>query len=548
MPLPKLRKPRSKQRCRAHVSDTISTLMHEDRPQDQAVAIALEHARRQGCRIPDTRGRAAGRKKKSPTREDALAERLKAHKRHNEVVARIDDIRTLHDGYEGRFAGELGDLESEEYGLRAYLEAEDSGHAAGKTPRPPKGTPTHLNLFTLHKELEAHAERYGRPEPLFAFSPTSMSGLRRLADAGYIVMQGQKGHWYLSALGRDAYEEWKQGVAGSYGVPPDYKRGDGDALLFKAKPSNDGNVAGRLTAREREALAYVAASKNVGVWTATMTDEFFQDVSRLVDKKLVVLVPRVSRSGMQKGSDAKVTSSGLALLAGRASGKVSNARYGQEPTRFEATSKPALSRIDRGGFLAPAGPDRFVLEDDSCTALHRFQARHGIPEGTVCAKDGLGHASGRAGAGKPVLLAREVRASALLPPHEVSTYYSNTQLHKLGVAYRRFDPVNPVVVIARKDRKYVGLVGSHRIHALKRVFGIGVVPTKYLLVISEDTARRAFVSRPGLVKVLERYLREQLTDEFPLGGYTELVHEIAKLSPELNDALSDQTPWATTPG
>lgn len=49
MPIGKLKKPRTKERCRAFVGKTISTLMHEGRPQAQAVAISLDVARRSGC-------------------------------------------------------------------------------------------------------------------------------------------------------------------------------------------------------------------------------------------------------------------------------------------------------------------------------------------------------------------------------------------------------------------------------------------------------------------------------------------------------------------
>jgi hypothetical protein len=38
-------------------------------------------------------------------------------------------------------------------------------------------------------------------------------------------------------------------------------------------------------------------------------------------------------------------------------------------------------------------------------------------------------------------------------------------------------------------------------------------------------------------------MREQLTDEFPLGGYGEIIARIASLSPELSRALADQVTW-----
>jgi len=65
MPLKKIRRPATKAKCRKNVSENISMLMREEgRPQKQAIAIALSHARRMGCRIPDTRkGRAGGDEK-----------------------------------------------------------------------------------------------------------------------------------------------------------------------------------------------------------------------------------------------------------------------------------------------------------------------------------------------------------------------------------------------------------------------------------------------------------------------------------------------------
>lgn len=61
MPLRKIRRPATKDKCRKLVNDNIRFLMEEGRPQKQAVAIALSAARKNGCRIPDTRkGRAGG--------------------------------------------------------------------------------------------------------------------------------------------------------------------------------------------------------------------------------------------------------------------------------------------------------------------------------------------------------------------------------------------------------------------------------------------------------------------------------------------------------
>jgi hypothetical protein len=69
MPLKKIGRPATKVKCRKNVSENISFLMREGRPQKQAVAIALSVARKAGCRLPDTRGRAGG---EDLSRADAL--------------------------------------------------------------------------------------------------------------------------------------------------------------------------------------------------------------------------------------------------------------------------------------------------------------------------------------------------------------------------------------------------------------------------------------------------------------------------------------------
>ena len=70
MPLKKIRRPATKEKCRKNISKNISFLMEEGRPQKQAVAIALSVARKAGCRIPDTRGSA--RKGRAGGKSDAL--------------------------------------------------------------------------------------------------------------------------------------------------------------------------------------------------------------------------------------------------------------------------------------------------------------------------------------------------------------------------------------------------------------------------------------------------------------------------------------------
>ena len=89
--------------------------------------------------------------------------------------------------------------------------------------------------------------------------------------------------------------------------------------------------------------------------------------------------------------------------------------------------------------------------------------------------------------------------------------------------------------------RYVALVGSHRTYAMRRAFGRGEVPLHYVLVVPKAAVVAALAGRPGLLSLLDRYLREQLTGEFPLGGYEEIVRSVARLSPELAAALKDQT-------
>lgn len=144
-----------------------------------------------------------------------------------------------------------------------------------------------------------------------------------------------------------------------------------------------------------------------------------------------------------------------------------------------------------------------------------------------------------------VLVRRDVRATAMIPPHDVSDYFARKALESLSSAYFRGDLVNPVVFIARVDRKYIGLVGSHRIRAMQRRFKGLAVPQKYTLVLTEKTVRDAFRKSPRLTRLLDLYLVHQLDDHspIPIDGYTELVHAVAALAPELQAALADQTPW-----
>ncbi len=74
----------------------------------------------------------------------------------------------------------------------------------------PKGTPTELNLFTLDKEVRAHEARGDKT--LYRFEPTSMNGLRRLLDAGYLAPAAgaPKGHWVLTGQGEMALHGYRE--------------------------------------------------------------------------------------------------------------------------------------------------------------------------------------------------------------------------------------------------------------------------------------------------------------------------------------------------
>lgn len=77
MPLSKVRKP-TKKNCRANVSKNISRLLDEGREQKQAVAIALDVARRAGCKVGGSRSTA---KPKKATASKAKASKAKASQR-----------------------------------------------------------------------------------------------------------------------------------------------------------------------------------------------------------------------------------------------------------------------------------------------------------------------------------------------------------------------------------------------------------------------------------------------------------------------------------
>jgi len=85
-----------------------------------------------------------------------------------------------------------------------------AGLAAGKTPRPPKGAPTDLNLFTLDKEVRAHEAR--GDHSLYRFEQTSVAGLRRLMAEGFFAPAPgrSKGHWLLTEKGERALEEYRE--------------------------------------------------------------------------------------------------------------------------------------------------------------------------------------------------------------------------------------------------------------------------------------------------------------------------------------------------
>lgn len=268
MPLKKTRKPKTKARCRADVSTNIGTLMAEGYPQKQAVAIALSTARKAGCRLPDTRGRAAGRAmsdedfkqrymiattrgviygysdmlkyalavaRKSPlpvqTSAGTVALRSLPDLRER-VVALLND-----DAFLRRRAGEvparIASAIEDEISSRSF-----AGSAAGKAPRPPKGTPTTGDLYCLHVELAAHKQRTGHAEPLYAFAATCVGAMRKLLKAGYLApaLGAPRGHWVLTGQGLAAYEGWKERHAGFYDIPKDYRRDEG-------APGRDGGLS-----------------------------------------------------------------------------------------------------------------------------------------------------------------------------------------------------------------------------------------------------------------------------------------------------------------
>ena len=135
---------------------------------------------------------------------------------------------------------------------------------------------------------------------------------------------------------------------------------------------------------------------------------------------------------------------------------------------------------------------------------------------------------------------RYIRASSILPPHEVGDHVlaggSAAYLSQLRLSYMKGDPVTPIVVIPYR-RKNVALVGSHRVHAMQKVFGSVDVPLKYVLVVPLRVAEKAVAGDPLLEVELQRYLLEQYRDTRP---YEMLLQRIATLSPELHDALKDQ--------
>lgn len=102
MPLSKVRRP-TKANCRANVSKNISTLMSEGREQKQAVAIALNVARKAGCRSYK-KGHASGRHVSEP----------------KELVATYDDVENNMRAYvyrlaNGRYGASLEDGDSGEF-------------------------------------------------------------------------------------------------------------------------------------------------------------------------------------------------------------------------------------------------------------------------------------------------------------------------------------------------------------------------------------------------------------------------------------------------
>lgn len=104
MPLSKVRKP-TKKNCRANVSKNISRLLDEGREQKQAVAIALDVARRAGCKVGRSRSTAkpkkasASKRKASKSKASASRSRVGASAGRTPVSPEMEAFYRHHHGF-----------------------------------------------------------------------------------------------------------------------------------------------------------------------------------------------------------------------------------------------------------------------------------------------------------------------------------------------------------------------------------------------------------------------------------------------------------------
>jgi hypothetical protein len=70
-------------------------------------------------------------------------------------------------------------------------------------PRPPKGTPTDINLYVLDREITEGKGVIG------LLPPTSIPHIRRCLKAGLLEPAGARGTWKLSPKGVEALEHWR---------------------------------------------------------------------------------------------------------------------------------------------------------------------------------------------------------------------------------------------------------------------------------------------------------------------------------------------------
>lgn len=131
-------------------------------------------------------------------------------------------------------------------------------------------------------------------------------------------------------------------------------------------------------------------------------------------------------------------------------------------------------------------------------------------------------------------------AFEILPPHQA---YDATR--KLESAYRQRVNVNPIVVIRADDGRLVALTGSHRIAAMRNVFGKKSIPSKYVLFLPESDLRTEFrkTSNPrGANKRLDDYLAHQASPGSPISHEDLML--LSEYAGDVNDrvyaAIEDQ--------